>query len=75
MSEVEKPVWVWLPAQSLPVRCGTFSLSRGVGTFHYDDDYLVTQSTSDQPLFAGVGQDESRMRGLARGSDFNELPF
>ena len=39
MSDTEKPVWVWLPAQSEPVRCGTFSLVRGVGTFHYDEAY------------------------------------
>lgn len=41
MSATEKPVWVWLPAQPHPVRCGTFSLVRGVGTFHYDDEYLA----------------------------------
>lgn len=41
MSDTEKPVWVWLPAQSQPVRCGNFSLVRGVGTFHYDDGYLA----------------------------------
>lgn len=41
MSDTEKPVWVWLPAQSQPERCGTFSLVRGVGTFHYDDGYIT----------------------------------
>lgn len=41
MSETEKPVWVWLPAQAQPVRCGRFSLASGVGTFHYDDEYLA----------------------------------
>lgn len=41
MSETEKPVWVWLPAQPQPVRCGRFSLASGVGTFHYDDEYLA----------------------------------
>ena len=39
MSDFEKPAWVWLPAQSQPVRCGMFSLEGGVGTFHYDSDY------------------------------------
>lgn len=39
MSDTEKPVWVWLPGQQQPVRCGTFSLEKGVGTFHYDDEY------------------------------------
>ena len=39
MSAVEKPVWVWLPTQAQPVRCGTFSLAAGVGAFVYDDDY------------------------------------
>lgn len=41
MSDAEKPVWVWLPEQGLPVRCGTFSLVRGVGTFRYGDEYLA----------------------------------
>jgi serine/threonine-protein kinase HipA len=41
MSDTEKSVWVWLPAQSQPLHCGTFSLVRGVGTFHYDDEYLA----------------------------------
>lgn len=39
MSDTEKPVWVWLPGQHEPVRCGSFSLIKGVGTFHYDEDY------------------------------------
>lgn len=39
MSDIEKPTWVWLPGQHQPVRCGTFSLEKGVGTFHYDDEY------------------------------------
>jgi serine/threonine-protein kinase HipA len=39
MSDTEKPVWVWLPGQAQPTRCGTFSLHKGVGTFFYDDDY------------------------------------
>lgn len=39
MSDTEKPVWVWLPQQSQPLRCGTFTLERGVGTFRYDDAY------------------------------------
>ena len=30
MSNTEKPVLVWLPAQAQPVRCGTFSLVSGV---------------------------------------------
>ena len=41
MSDTEKPVWVWLPAKPQPVRCGGFSLASGVGTFHYDDEYLA----------------------------------
>lgn len=41
MSDTEKPVWVWLPAHAQPVRCGSFSLVRGVGTFHYDNEYLT----------------------------------
>ena len=41
MSDTEKPVWVWLPAHSQPVRCGVFSLVGGVGTFRYDEEYLA----------------------------------
>jgi serine/threonine-protein kinase HipA len=41
MSDTEKPVWVWLPQQAQPVRCGTFTLAHGVGTFHYDEAYKI----------------------------------
>jgi serine/threonine-protein kinase HipA len=34
-----KPVWVWLPNAHEPVRCGSFTLAGGVGTFEYDDAY------------------------------------
>ncbi|MGY0196525.1 type II toxin-antitoxin system HipA family toxin [Leptothrix sp. BB-4] len=34
-----KPVWVWLPGQYEPVRCGEFSLDQGVGRFIYDPTY------------------------------------
>ncbi|KGG85074.1 hypothetical protein P367_21125 [Comamonas thiooxydans] len=36
MSEMTKPVWIWLPGQSEPVQAGTFALTEGtkpVGTF------------------------------------------
>lgn len=39
MSTSGKPVWVWLPGACEPVRCGTFSLQAGVGTFQYDAAY------------------------------------
>jgi serine/threonine-protein kinase HipA len=39
MSATVKPVWVWLPGEHQPVRCGTFSLEKGIGTFHYEDAY------------------------------------
>ena len=35
-----KPVWVWLPGETEPVRCGTFSWRVGLGQFVYDRDYL-----------------------------------
>lgn len=39
MSDTSKPVWVWLPRQCEPVRCGVFSLVAGTGVFAYDDVY------------------------------------
>ncbi|MFD0669825.1 type II toxin-antitoxin system HipA family toxin [Ramlibacter sp. MAHUQ-53] len=39
MTAAAKPVWVWLPGQATPVRCGTFTLAGGVGSFHYDEAY------------------------------------
>lgn len=39
MSDTKKPVWVWLPEQAKPVRCGTLTLIEGVGTFKYDPEY------------------------------------
>jgi hypothetical protein len=39
MSEMTKPVWIWLPGQSEPVHAGTFALTEGtkpVGAFVYD---------------------------------------
>jgi serine/threonine-protein kinase HipA len=34
-----KPVWIWLPGRSEPLRCGTFSWRPGLGQFRYDDGY------------------------------------
>ena len=39
MSDLEKPVWVWLPGAHAPVQCGLFRLENKVGTFYYLDDY------------------------------------
>ena len=39
MAERERPVWVWLPGEVAPVRCGTFAWSPEYGTFAYDDAY------------------------------------
>ena len=39
MSDLEKPVWVWLPGAHAPVQCGVFRLENKVGTFYYLDDY------------------------------------
>ena len=55
MSDTVKPVWVWLPAQAHPVRCGTFSLLRGVGTFHYDDEYLARPGAQQLDEFSCPG--------------------
>lgn len=44
MSEMTKPVWIWLPGQSEPVHAGTFALTEGtkpVGAFVYDASYLA----------------------------------
>jgi serine/threonine-protein kinase HipA len=44
MSEMTKPVWIWLPGQSEPVHAGTFTLAEGtkpVGAFVYDASYLA----------------------------------
>lgn len=34
-----KPVWVWLPDSTVPVRCGTFTWRAGAGEFVYDPAY------------------------------------
>ena len=44
MSEMTKPVWIWLPGQTEPVHAGTFTLAKGtkpVGAFVYDTSYLA----------------------------------
>lgn len=70
MSDTVKPVWVWLPAQAHPVRCGTFSLLRGVGTFHYDDEYLARPGAQQLDEFSlrftrsRKGLRETRQGGL-----------
>jgi len=40
MSDILKPVWVWLPGQVQPTQCGEFELQGQVGRFHYSADYL-----------------------------------
>lgn len=39
MTELSKPVWVWLPGAATPIRCGLFRLRAGVGAFTYDEAY------------------------------------
>lgn len=54
MSEMTKPVWVWLPGHAQPVRAGTFELLQGpqpVGSFYYDAAYL--ERTDVLPLDQG----------------------
>ncbi|TWO69045.1 type II toxin-antitoxin system HipA family toxin [Caenimonas sedimenti] len=37
-----KPVWVWLPGQSQPVRAGVLTLENKIASFGYDEAYLET---------------------------------
>ena len=65
-----KPVWVWLPGKTEPVRCGTFTWRVALGRFVYDRGYLsgggavapvpvrIPLSRSARP------QSESRLDGL-----------
>lgn len=70
MSDTEKPVWVWLPEQVQPVRCGTFALERGLGTFHYDQEYRQRRDTLALDPFSlpftrsARGAKETRQGGL-----------
>jgi serine/threonine-protein kinase HipA len=70
MSDTHKPVWIWLPGRPEPVRCGMFSLARGVGTFHYDDDYLARPDALPLDEFSlrftrsRAGLKETRQGGL-----------
>ena len=70
MSDTEKPVWVWLPGQGQPVRCGTFSLHKGVGTFLYDDEYKAIEGALSIDPFSlpftrsRKGAKETRQAGL-----------
>lgn len=44
MSEITKPVWIWLPGETEPVHAGSFTLAEGtqpVGAFFYEADYLA----------------------------------
>lgn len=70
MSDTGKPVWVWLPLQDQPVRCGTFTLERGVGTFHYDQAYKAREDALALDPFrlpftrSARGAKETRQGGL-----------
>ena len=70
MSDTEKPVWVWLPGQEQPVRCGTFSLQNGVGTFLYDEAYKIREGALELDPFSlpftrsRKGAKETRQGGL-----------
>ena len=70
MIATSKPVWVWLPLESLPVRCGTFTLSNGVGKFEYDETYRQREdAVSLDPLHLRLGRSrqphkETRQGGL-----------
>lgn len=70
MSQAGKPVWVWLPGQAQPVRCGRFSLEGNVGSFHYDEDYrqmagaLQLDESSLRFTRSKKGLKETRQGGL-----------
>lgn len=54
MSDITKPVWIWLPGATQPVRAGTFTLtqaSKPVGSFVYEQEYL--DRTAHIPLDKG----------------------
>lgn len=42
---VTKPVWVWPPAATEPMRCGTFTWREGLGEFAYDREYMGIAGT------------------------------
>ena len=67
-----KPVWIWLPGQTDPVRAGSFDRTTGhqvpVGAFSYDQDYLAM----DQRMQLDQGQ-LSKFRGTVRTTDYGGL--
>ena len=70
MSQLSKPVWVWLPGQVQPVLCGEFTLKNGVGVFNYTDAYrALPQALALDPLHLPLTRSrrpfkETRQQGL-----------
>jgi serine/threonine-protein kinase HipA len=70
MSQLSKPVWVWLPGHVQPVVCGEFTLKNGVGVFNYTDAYrALPQALALDPLHLPLTRSrrpfkETRQQGL-----------
>ena len=70
MSQLSKPVWVWLPGYVQPVVCGEFTLKNGVGVFNYTDAYrALPQALALDPLHLPLTRSrrpfkETRQQGL-----------
>ena len=71
MSATSKPVWVWLPSESEPVRCGTFTLVDAVGTFEYDEAYRQRAgAVSLDPLHLRMDRSRRPYKEIRQGGLF-----
>jgi len=66
-----KPVWVFQPGQSRPIRCGELELEGGVGLFRYDEAYLKAPGAlALDPLAMPLGSRVRTMKETAQGGLF-----
>ena len=66
-----KPVWVWLPMESEPVRCGSLRLVDGVGTFDYSEDYRQRAgAVSLDPMHLRLGRSRQSHKETRQGGLF-----
>lgn len=66
-----KPVWVWRPGASEPVRCGMFSLAGGVGTFSYDAAYrALGDAVALDPMHLPFTRSQRPMKETRQGGLF-----
>ena len=71
MSDTAKPVWVWLPGQSQPVRCGLFTLAAGLGSFRYDDAYKARpDAVALDPLHLPLTRSQRALKETRQGGLF-----